>query len=129
MIEGIDLVTLVVEDQEEALEFYVEKLGFELHQDDDYGEDGRWIEIAPKESHSKITIKTPESFDSEEAEHHRALLGTNPQITYRVNNCDEVYQHLKINGVTFDDKPSTKPWGISVTARDPSGNPVVLTEF
>ena len=129
MIKAIDMVTLVVDDQDEAIKFYVEKLGFELHQIEDYGDGGMWIEIAPKGSQTKITVKTPESFDSEEATHRQALIGASPQITYRVEDCNKVYHSLRDEGVPFDDEPSQKPWGISVTARDPSGNPVVFTEF
>ena len=124
----IDLVTLVVEDQDEAIEFYVDTLGFELHQDESYGVADRWIEIRPPGSAATITVKTPEMFDEREGRHRRALIGTSPQLTFRVDDCQALYRNLRAADVPLDGEPSKAPWGISLTARDPSGNPVVFTE-
>lgn len=73
-------------------------------------------------------MKTPEMFDDEEAQHRRALIGTSPQVAFRVDDCRELYQSLLEKGVSFNAEPEEKPWGISAVARDPSGNQVVLTE-
>lgn len=110
VIEDVDLVTVVVEDQDEAIEFYVDDLGFELHQDEDYGTNNRWVEICPPGSQTRLTLKTPEMFDDEEAKHRRALIGGSPQITFRVDDCKDLYQSLQGKGVEFDDEPSEKPW-------------------
>ena len=125
---AIDLVTLVVEDRDDALEFYVETLGFELHQDESYGDANRWIEIRPPGSTATITVKTPAMFDERERPHRRALIGTSPQLTFRVDDCQALYRRLRAADVPLDGEPSNAPWGISLTARDPSGNPVVFTE-
>lgn len=127
-ITGVDVVTIVVEDQEEALTFYLEELGFHLDQDEEYGDQGRWIEISPPDSDVSLKLKTPEMFDSDEAVHRRALIGRSPQITYQVGDCMEIFQSLTDRGIPFEDEPKSKPWGTQATLRDPSGNLVVLTE-
>ena len=126
-IDGIDLVTLVVDDQDQAIAFYVDVLGFELVQDGAYGDGTRWVEIGPAKSDTRITPKTPEMFEDGEEEHRRALIGASPTVTYRVDDCEAVYRRLRSSEVSFDDDPTAHPWGVSVTARNPSGNPVVLT--
>ena len=98
MIQRVDLVTLVVDDQDEALEFYVDRLGFELRQDEDYENGGRWIEIAPPGAETSISVKTPAMYDEEEAHHRRALVGTSPPIAYRVDDCTRCYETLSARG-------------------------------
>ena len=128
MIQGIDLVTLVVEDVDEAVEFYVGTLGLELYQDEAYGDGNRWVEVRPAGSPTKIALKTPAQFDESEARHHRELIGTTPAVTFLVDDCRQSYDALREAGVPFDDEPESRPWGTTAVARDPSGNPVVLTE-
>lgn len=128
MITGIKLVTLFVEDQDVALEFYVDQLGFELRRDDDYGDGGRWIEIAPPGSETSISVKTPETFDGDERDHRRALVGSGPQIAYYVDDCRETYRSLREAGVPFDGEPTAEPWGTQAVASDPFGTDVVLVE-
>ena len=118
----------MVEDQDKAIEFYVELVGLELRQDEDYGDGRRWVEIAPSGSQTKLTLKTPEMFGREEAIHRRALIGSSPQVTFLVDDCMELYRNLRKEGVSFDDEPTRRAWGTSVTARDPTGNQVVFTE-
>ena len=106
---AIDLVTLVVEDQDEALEFYVETLGFDLHQDESYGDANRWIEIRPPGSAATITVKTPEMFDEHERPHRRALIGTSPQVTFAVADCQALYREFQAAAVPLDGEPSDAP--------------------
>lgn len=128
MITGIKLVTLLVEDQDEAVEFYVDKLGFTLQRNDDYAGGGRWIEISPPGSVTNISLKTPEMFDEGEREHRRALIGDGPQLAYHVDDCWDTYESLRELGVPFDSEPTTESWGTQAVARDPSGTQVVLVE-
>lgn len=128
MITGIKLVTLFVDDQDEAVEFYVDKLGFTLQQDDDYGGGGRWIEITLPGSETNISMKTPEMFDEGEREHRRALIGEGPQLAYHVDDRWETYESLRDRGVPFDSEPTTEAWGTQAVVRDPSGTQVVLVE-
>lgn len=121
-------MTLLVEDQDEAVEFYVDKLGFDRRRDDDYGEGGRWLEIAPPGSETNISVKTPEMFDDDDQEHRRALIGSGPQIAYHVDDCWETYESLLEEGVSFDDEPTSEPWGTQAIAKDPFGTDVVLVE-
>lgn len=127
-IQGIDLVTLVVNDHDESIAFYVDTLGFELVQDEAYAPGQRWVEVAPPASDAAIALKTPEMFEEPERAHHQALIGTAPTVTFRVEDCRALYDRLANNGVTLDGPPSEESWGVSVTARDPAGNPDVFTE-
>lgn len=129
MIKGVKLVTLLVGDQDEAIEFYVDKLGFDLRRDVDDGSGGRWIEIAPPGSETNISVKTPEMHDDDIEEHVRGLLDHGgPQIAYSVDDCRETYDSLRELGVPFDGEPTTQPWGTQAVARDPFGTHVVLIE-
>lgn len=127
-VTAIDIVPVVVDDQEKALEFYVDLVGLELRQDEEYGDGTRWIEVAPARSKTKLTLKTPSMFEKAEAVHRRALMGSSPQVTFLVDDCRQIYQRLQNAGVPFDDEPTQRAWGTSVTARDPAGNLVVFTE-
>lgn len=66
LIDGIDLITYVVIDQDEAIEFYVDTLGCELVQDEAYGDAGRWVEIGIRGTNATLAIKTPDMFDEAE---------------------------------------------------------------
>ena len=128
-ILGIDLVTLLVTDLDETIAFYVDTLGFELHQDEAYGDDNRWVELRPPGSDTTITLKTPSMFSEDKADHAAGLnLGSIPQLTFEVDTCEALYEEFGEAGVQFEAEPDTKPWGTSMTARDPSGNPVVFTQ-
>jgi catechol 2,3-dioxygenase-like lactoylglutathione lyase family enzyme len=98
MIRAIDIVTIPVRDQNAALKFYTEKLGFKVATNQDFG-DGkqRWIELLIPGAESRIALFTPEGFENR--------IGGFQPVTFR---CDDVYataEALKSRGVKLAADP------------------------
>lgn len=128
MIQKLSMVTRVVTDQDEALEFYARKCGFEVVRDHE-GPHGRFLTVAPAGTESaELVLVTPDGFDEETAEELAALVGNDAGLIYAVDDCQETYRELAENGVTFQGEPEEMPWGVQVVALDPDGNEIVFQE-
>lgn len=103
MITGLKLLSICVEDQERALEFYTKKLGFELRDDQPAGEDERWIEVAPPGGNVIIALTKQESPDDR--------VGKSVQIEFQCADVQATYDELVKRGVKFTAKPEEAPWG------------------
>lgn len=128
MFERLSMVTRMVSDQEEALAFYQDKLGFEVTRDHD-GPHGRFLTVAPEGSESAdLILMTPDGFNDETAERLATLIGNDFGLIYEVDDCREAYETLKEKGVKFRSDPEEMPWGIQAVAVDPDGNELVIQE-
>jgi catechol 2,3-dioxygenase-like lactoylglutathione lyase family enzyme len=133
MIKAITHSHLFVLDQDEALEFYVGKLGFEVVSDVDL-EFMRWLTIAvPGQPEREILLEIPgpPAVDADSAEQVKALLtkgalGLGMIIT--TDDCRGDYEALKAKGVEFTDEPVERFYGIDCGFRDPFGNAIRLTQ-
>ena len=127
---------LWVHDQDEALAFYTEKLGFSVQADVTVPEMGdfRWLTVAPAGqadvSIVLMAIPGPPVFDHETAEQVRTLMGKGAanSIFLTTDDCRASYEELKSRGVEFVDEPQERPYGVDAGFRDPSGNHLRLTE-
>jgi len=127
---------LWVHDQDEALAFYTEQLGWEVRADVTLAEMGdfRWLTVAPvgQEEVAVIlmAIPGPPVFEPETAEQVRELMGkgTAGTIFLTTDDCRASYEELSGRGVTFVDMPEERPYGIDASFRDPSGNHIRLTQ-
>ncbi len=125
-----------VRDQDEALEFYTEKLGMEVRNDVTMAEMGdfRWLTVGPPKQPDLaivlVTIPGPPVMDSEVADHLRGIMamGFAGTMFLTTEDCQASYEELKSRGVEFSEEPSERPFGISSSFRDPSGNRIRLTE-
>jgi catechol 2,3-dioxygenase-like lactoylglutathione lyase family enzyme len=132
MITGMGTVNLFVEDQERALRFYTESLGFELRNDATL-DNFRWVTVAPKGQRDPeylLTVPAPPMFTPEDAAHLRSILakGAMPGGVLLTNDCRRDYEELKARGVTFLQEPADRPYGIEALLRDDSGNWFSLTQ-
>jgi catechol 2,3-dioxygenase-like lactoylglutathione lyase family enzyme len=122
---------LWVQDQEEALAFYTDKLGFEVREDVTVG-DYRWLTVGhPDQPDLKINLSVPgPPLDDEAAEHIRRMLakGTLNGGGLNVDDCRRTYEDLSAKGVTFLNEPADRPYGVEAVMRDNSGNWWVLIE-
>ena len=102
---------VIVSDQKKALEFYSQKLGFEIKENEDEGE-GSWIEVRPKNSGAPISLVNPDftSWSSENKEKARQKMGTDTGIWFYAQDIKSVYQTLKSRGVEITE-PKQQPWG------------------
>lgn len=130
MIGEITHITLDVEDQEDALNFYTEKLGFERINDESMGSESRWVSIAPDlESDIEIVLQPPEWFEGDERNRRAAMIGNNPPLGITVDDCQAIYEEWRDQGVEFTSEPELHDEVIHAVARDLYGNPLDLFEY
>jgi uncharacterized glyoxalase superfamily protein PhnB len=127
---------LWVHDQDEALAFYTQKLGFEVRSDVTMAEMGnfRWLTVGPagQDEISIVLMAIPGApvMDSETGDQVRALMakGFAGTIFLTTEDCHASYEELKGRGVEFVEEPEERPYGIDSGFRDPSGNHLRLTQ-
>ncbi|MGC1853229.1 MAG: VOC family protein [Solirubrobacterales bacterium] len=127
---------LWVHDQDEALAFYTEKLGFEVQSDVTLPEMGgfRWLTVGPpnQEDISIVLMAIPGApvMDEETAGQVRDLMakGFAGTVFLTTDDCQASYEELKARGVEFTEAPEKRPYGIDSGFRDPSGNSFRLTQ-
>jgi len=114
-------ITILVEDYDKALDFYINKLSFVKIMDTAMGPDFRWVSVAPdKNTETKIVFvkaDTPEKkvrVGSQAADHVFLVLET--------DDCLRDYETLKLKGVKFFGEPKKMPWGTEVVFEDLYGN-------
>ena len=127
---------LWVNDQEEALAFYTQKLGMEVRVDATMPELGnfRWLTVGPvgqpDVAIALMAIPGPPIMDAETAEQVRTLMakGFTGTVFLTTDDCQASYEELKARGVEFSEPPEERPYGIDSGLRDPSGNSIRLTQ-
>jgi catechol 2,3-dioxygenase-like lactoylglutathione lyase family enzyme len=127
---------LWVHDQDEALAFYTEKLGFEVRADVTLPEMGdfRWLTVGPAGqpdfSVCLMAIPGPPVFDAETQQQVRDLMakGAAGTVFLTTDDIHRDYEELKARGVEFTEPPEERPYGIDSGLRDPSGNALRLTQ-
>ena len=125
MIKRISIITVVVKDQEEALKWYTEKLGFEKRMDQKMGKNFRWLSVGlPEQKHVEITLANWKWY----GDRNQDQIGTNAVVVLETSNCKEDYETLKAKGVKFTCQPENAPYGISAVFVDLYGNPYNIVE-
>jgi predicted enzyme related to lactoylglutathione lyase len=127
---------LWVHDQDEALAFYTEKLGWEVRADVTLPElgDFRWLTVGPasQPEFSVVLMAIPGApvLDDSTADQVRDLMGKGFAGTLFLTTDDvrASYEELKGRGVEFTEEPEERPYGIDSGFRDPSGNSFRLTQ-
>jgi lactoylglutathione lyase len=130
MIDSIGGMVVIVSEQQKAIEFYTQKLGFELKSDIPFGggssaEGLRWVEVAPKESQSTISLMVPNPMmmsDGVKIEAIKKSIGAETGIWFYSNNIQSTYEELKSKGVDIT-APEKQEWGgIMSKVKDQDGN-------
>jgi predicted enzyme related to lactoylglutathione lyase len=127
---------LWVHDQDEALAFYTDKLGWEVRSDVTMAEMGnfRWLTVGPagQEDFAVVLMAIPGApvMDDGTADQVRDLMGKGFAGTVFLTTEDvrSDYEQLKGRGVEFTEAPEERPYGIDAGFRDPSGNSFRLTQ-
>ena len=123
MITGPHHVTVLVRDQEQALHFYVNILGFEKIADDSFGPGMRWLVVAPK-GQTQPQIVLNKAFDPE----METRIGKLSGWVFHTDDCQATYADLETKGVKFTEKPTLHVWGVQALFEDPYGNQFVLLQ-
>ena len=124
-----------VHDQDEAMQFYTTKLGWEVRSDVTIDEwNFRWLTVGPvaQPDVGLVLMPVPGPPMLEEGASH-ALAGLVAQgaggtLFLETDDCQRTYDELSARGVVFNDPPTPQPYGIDTSFRDPSGNNVRLTQ-
>jgi catechol 2,3-dioxygenase-like lactoylglutathione lyase family enzyme len=129
MLKQLTQVNVWVHDQDEALEFYTKKLGFELREDVTVPEMGnfRWLTVGvPGQDVALVlmAVPGPPVFDAETRDQINALMakGAAGGLFFSTDDCRGTFEELKARGVEFMQEPTEQPYGIDAGFRDPSGN-------
>jgi catechol 2,3-dioxygenase-like lactoylglutathione lyase family enzyme len=130
MLKQLTNVQVWVHDQDEALAFYTDKLGFELHDDVTVAEMGnfRWLTVGvpgqPDVALALMAVPGPPVFDDETRGQIVALMakGAAGGLFFTTDDCRASYEELSGRGVEFQQEPTQQPYGIDAGFRDPSGN-------
>ncbi|HEX3570267.1 MAG TPA: VOC family protein [Acidobacteriaceae bacterium] len=126
MSQGIEVVGLYVRDQDEALAFYVGKLGFRVHTDVRNG-DYRWLTVQHPEQPSfqlGLFVPGPPTIDEATAQSVRAIVskGAMPPLVLVVSDCRAACDLMRGKGVEFTQEPVDRFGTVDAGFRDPSGN-------
>jgi catechol 2,3-dioxygenase-like lactoylglutathione lyase family enzyme len=132
MLKGITHTFIHVLDQDEALDFYVGKLGMVVNTDADLGF-MRWLTVNfPEQPEVQIGLMLPgpPAYDDATAEQIRELVakGGNSGLIIETDDCRRDYERLRGVGVEFTEEPTDRFYGIDCAMRDPFGNPLRLTQ-
>ncbi|MCD9876339.1 VOC family protein [Streptomyces guryensis] len=133
MFTAITHSQIYVLDQDEALDFYVGKLGLEVNTDADLGF-MRWLTInVPGQPDREVLLERPgpPRLSDETAEQVRELLtkgATGGFLIFRTEDCRKTYETLRAKGVEFTEEPTERPYGIDCGLRDPFGNSIRFTQ-
>jgi catechol 2,3-dioxygenase-like lactoylglutathione lyase family enzyme len=136
MLKQLANVQVWVHDQDEALAFYTEKLGFELREDVTVPEMGnfRWLSVGvPGQDDVAIVLMAvpgPPVFEEETRAQIHALLakGASGGLFFTTDDVRGTYEELKGRGVEFTQEPTEQPYGLDAGLRDPSGNQFRMME-
>jgi len=126
MNQSVEVVGLYVRDQDEALAFYVDKLGFRVHTDVRNG-DYRWLTVQHPEQPSfqlGLFRPGPPVHDAATAQALNALVakGAMPPLVLNVADCRGAYERMRGLGVEFTQEPVERYGNVDAGFRDPSGN-------
>jgi catechol 2,3-dioxygenase-like lactoylglutathione lyase family enzyme len=118
MIKEIKFVGVPVADQDRALAFYRDKLGFRVKTDQPFNEKQRWIELKIPGADTGIVLFTPEG--------HEDRVGTFFNGSLACDDVRKTYEELRAKGVEFAGEPKEEPWGTFAIFKDSEGNSLVL---
>ena len=119
MIKRIKFLGIPVRDQDRALAFYTEKLGFRVLTDQQFSEKQRWIELSIPGAETGVVLFTPDG--------HEDRIGTFLNTSWEVDNVEKTYTELQGKGVEFAGPPQKQKWGTFVMLKDSEGNQIVLS--
>ena len=134
MIRKMSHATIFVSNQEEALKFYRDKLGFQVHTDAMVGADFRWLTLNTEDQPDfEIVLMEPKPgmlMDEATANQLRAIMakGVLGDGVFNTDDCLATYQELKDKGVQFVSEPAVRPYGVEAVFKDNSGNWFSLTQ-
>jgi predicted enzyme related to lactoylglutathione lyase len=128
MITHLAAVTVYVDDQDRALDFYTGILGFERRRDVRIPGGMRWLTVAPKgQAYPEVVLEHVN--DSDRAQNLPKAVGGGTTWVLHTDDCQATYRELKAKGVEFSRSPETRAYGTEAVFVDLYGNPFALVEL
>lgn len=127
MIDSIGGIVIFVSNQARAIEFYTQKLGFDVKGEYPY-KNTKWVEVAPKNSTTTISLMEPNNdmMTNEEIEQARKEIGTMTSLWFYTKNINDTYKELQEKGVNITE-PKKQDWGgIMSQIKDQDNNMLTL---
>jgi predicted enzyme related to lactoylglutathione lyase len=118
MITHLKFMSIPVADQERALKFYTEKLGFRVATNQEMGPGKRWIELRIGKAQTRVVLFT---MDGEEGR-----IGSRMNCSLACDDVEATWRQFRERGVEFEAPPQTQPWGTYAIMKDSEGNRFVL---
>lgn len=119
MIKHLKFVSIPTRDQDAALAFWTEKMGFRVATDQPMGDSRRWIELSIPGAQTGVVLFTPEGQEDR--------VGSFFNGSFHCDDIDYSYRQLSERGVRFEGPPEKQPWGSYAKFFDPDGNSFVLS--
>ncbi len=117
-IERVSTITIAVKDENEALRWFTEKLGFEKRLDLS-GPGLRWLTVAPK-NQKEVQFLLATWFPDK--------VGKNATCVVDTLDCRKTYEELRSRGVKFKQEPQDRPYGLEAVFQDLCGNTYALVQ-
>lgn len=119
MITQIKFISIPVTNQDRAVDWFTNKLGFKVFTDQAMGPGQRWIEMRIGRAETKLVLYTPPG--------HENRIGGPVPLAFQCDNVQKTCDELKSRGVEFAQEPKTESWGTSAIIKDPDGNQYVIS--
>lgn len=134
MLTNIIITGIYVLDQDEAVDFYVGKLGLEVGSDVDMGF-MRWLTVRlPGVPDRELLLEVPGASPAtggEVATQLRDLVtkgAMGAAVMFSTDDCQKTFEELSAKGVEFTEEPTAQPYGVDCAIRDPFGNHIRITQ-
>src|SRR5437660_6973825 len=122
----VKIISVLVLDQDAALEFYIKKLGFRLLEDKPFGE-SRWVTIGlPNQQDLTLALEVATAAEDKAVVGKQA--GSHALLGLDTSDCLADYKRMKSLGVKFLGEPQSGPWGTGVQLEDLYGNKLFLSQ-
>lgn len=113
MIRGVKFASIPVKDQDKAVAFYTEKLGFRIVTDQPFSKEQRWIELGIPGAETRLVLF---KFDNS------LQPGMQMNVTFWTDDVESTVRDLKAKGVKITMEPKTADWGTAAAFQDIDGN-------
>ena len=123
MIHKIGKITVYVQDQEQAKDFWLNKIGFVLKLEQPMGPNVTWLEVGPSEDEFTTLVL----YSKSAMEQHQPSKVAHPSILFSTTDIESAYEKMKENGVVVEDMLKM-PFGTMFTFKDQDGNEYLLRE-
>ena len=123
MINKIGKITIYVQDQKQAKDFWVNKLGFVVKGEFPMGPSATWLEVGPSEDEFTTLV----IYDKALMEKQNPSAVAHPSILFSTSDVESAYEQMKQNGVEVDDLLKM-PFGTMFNFKDQDGNTYLLKE-